>query len=218
MSSSENPSDQIRLHEVYAEELRFHAVTFVWLGFGQLNASGLSTAEEDHITQELVRAMKLIQVDPASPEWVDRYQIHEQSPQVVDGKIGKRRPKMDIEFECHRRRVRPKLGFEAKRLGNGKSVGDYLGVEGLAAFVNGYYPTTHGEAGMLGYIQEASVESWASKLSAELTRRAKAHAVKAAWAENGAREGQRFYSTTHQSNGAARLIITHILLPFVAEE
>ena len=218
MSSSEDRSNQIRLHEVYAEELRFHAVTFLWLGFGQLNASRFASAEEDHITQELVRAMKLIQVDPASPEWVDRYQIHEQPPQNVDGKLGKRRPKMDIEFECHRRGVRPKLGFEAKRLGNGKAVGDYLGAEGLAAFVNGYYPTTHGEAGMIGYVQEASVASWVAKLCDTLTHRAKAHAITAPWVESGARAGQPSYSTVHQFTSASTLLITHILLPFLTEE
>ncbi len=126
--------------------------------------------------------MKAIQADPNSPEWVDRYQIHEQPPQNFDGKSGKRRPKMDIEFECQRRGVRPEIGFEAERLGNGKVVGDYLGPEGLSALVTGYYPTTHGEAGMIGYVQEATGDSWSEKLSAELTRQGKSHSVVEPWA------------------------------------
>ena len=125
---------------------------------------------------------------------------------------------MDIEFECHRRVVRPKLGFEAKRLGNGKTVGDYLGTEGLAAFVNGYYPTTHGEAGMIGYVQEVSVESWASKLCTELTRTGKVHAITGPWVEHDGQQGQRSYSSIHQSKEASTLLITHILLPFLAEQ
>ena len=93
MNASNDNEHAILLNEVYAEELRFHAVEFLWLGHGQLKASDFTAAEEDYITQELVRAMKSIQIDPGYPEWVDRYQIHEQPPQNVPGKLGKRRPK-----------------------------------------------------------------------------------------------------------------------------
>jgi len=126
--------------------------------------------------------------------------------------------KMDIEFECHRRGVRPRLGFEAKRLGNGKAAGDYLGAEGLAAFVSGYYPTTHGEAGMIAYVQERSVDSWATKLCSELTRHEKAHSLIGGWVPHERCTGQSTYSSTHQLTGSAKLLVTHVLLPFLAEK
>ena len=116
-----------------------------------------------------------------------------------DGNSGKRRPKMDIEFECQRRGVRPEFGFETKRLGNGKTVGDYLGPEGLSAFVTEYDPTTHGEVGMIGYDQDASVDSWSEKLTTELTRQGKSHSVVEPWAQHRGGEGELFYSSTHGS-------------------
>src|SRR5208337_5586090 len=97
------------------------------------------------------------------------YEVREQVPLNVHEKHGKRRPKMDIEVERHRRGIRPCLGFEAKRLGRGETVGGYLGSEGLTAFLTGYYPTTHGEAGMLGYIQERTNDEWSAKLARELS-------------------------------------------------
>ena len=149
-------SAPISLFEVYAAELRVHAVTLIWLAFRRLNATSLATKEEDDITGELVREARKVLQDPSSPEWVSHYGIREQSPQNTGGKLGKRRPKIDIEFERNTRGLRPCLGFEAKRLGRGGRLADYLGSEGLARFLGCYYPTTHGDAAMLAYVQAKS--------------------------------------------------------------
>ena len=170
MTSNDPPAaEPILSHQVYADELRTHAVTLIWMGFQRLNAVSLTQSEEDDVTGELVREMKCVIQDPSSPVWVDHYHVQEQVLKNINDKRGKRRPKMDIEFERSGRGNRPTLGFEAKRLGRGNNVGTYLGEEGLTAFVNGYYPTTHGEAGMLGYVQEQTPDAWAAKLASRLT-------------------------------------------------
>ncbi len=206
----------VPLHDIYSEQLRVDAVRLIWLGYQRLNPTSFRASEEDDITGELVRKMKLVAQDPASPDWVDRYEIHEQPPQNVAGKLGKRRPKMDIEIERHSRGPRPHLRFEAKRLGRGHAVGKYLSDEGLGAFLTGYYPTTHGESGMLGYVQEGTSIDWSAKLKQELSRDPSKHRL----AENGewrssssASSAPAFYSNHTDSKGNPLLVI-HVLLPF----
>lgn len=163
-ADDEHSAPEIPLRETYAEQLRAHALELITLGYHRLDAPSFQHAEEDEITGELVKAIKLVLHDPESPEWVERYVVQEQIPQNVAGRRGKHRPKMDIEIEHHRRGTPPRLGFEAKRLGPNHGVSNYLGEEGLLAFINGYYPTTHGEAGMLGYVQSATPAVWHQKL------------------------------------------------------
>ena len=128
---------------------------------------------------------------------------------------------MDIEIERHHRGPRPCLGFEAKRLGHGYTIGGnrgYLGDEGLAAFLSGYYPTTHGEAGMLGYVQEKTSEEWSAKLAKELSRNSIKHRI----AEGG--ELQAFiagpampaFCSAHTGADGKRLLVIHVLLAFAA--
>ena len=88
----------------------------------------------------------------------------------------------------------------------------------MAAFVNGYYPTTHGEAGMIGYVQAVSVEAWSEKLCAELTRKAQFHSVVEPWAQNRSENSEQFYSSTHQTSTGSKLLVTHLLLPFLEEQ
>ena len=82
---------------------------------------------------------------------------------------GKHRPKLDIEIEHQNRGTPPGLGFQAKRLGPSHGVCNFLGEEGLLAFINGYYPTIHGETGMLGYVQSRTPAAWHQDLTAALT-------------------------------------------------
>lgn len=204
----------LKLRNVYIEELRTHAVTLIWLGHAKLDAASFVTADEDVITGELVKSIKLVLQAPNSPDWVDRYEVHEQVRQNVDEKRGKVRPIMDIEIERHVRGDRPKLGFEAKRLGRGYGVSGYLGDEGLAAFLNGYYPITHGEAGMLGYVQNETVEGWADKLRAKLCQDGDGNQIETVMPQVTGMSGHAYYSSTHNSSSAAPLLMSHILLPF----
>lgn len=203
-------------HLVYAEELRVHAVALIWMGHQQLAPNSFAIADEDVITGELVRAMKSVQQLADSPPWVDHYEVHEQVRQNVDAKKGKSRPMMDIEFECHRRGPRPRLGFEAKRLGRGSNVSDYLGDEGMAAFLSGYYPTTHGDAGMLGYVQERTIGDWSSRLALELANTVEKHSVvpNGDWQLLNADLKSACSRTCHVDLDGKSLVVFHVLLPF----
>jgi len=204
------------LYDVYVAELRVHAITLIWLGYRRLPIATLGAAEEDHITGELVRAMKLVVRDPYSPVWVDHYEIREQTPQNIAERHGKCRPRMDIEVERHQRGPRPCLGFEAKRLGRGNTIGDYLGSEGLGAFLTSYYPTTHGEAGMLGYVQENGCDEWLVRIRTELSVNSSRHHI----AEGGelkpmdVAHSVRAYTSGHTNTAGATLLVNHVLLPF----
>lgn len=203
-------------HVVYANELRIHAVTLIWMGHQRLDASSFAAADEDVITGELVKATKLVIQDPASPEWVDRYEVHEQVPQNVEGKQGKRRPQMDIELERRGRGSRPRLGFEAKRLKKSSGLRDYLGNEGMSAFLSGYYPTTHGEAGMLGYVQEDSSDEWSFRFANELSSDSQKHqvVVDGGWRAMAEETGSPWFASQHLSSDQKPLGIVHVLLPF----
>jgi hypothetical protein len=217
MTTSAGDNVSTSLHAVYAEELRLHAIMLIWLGYRRLNAGSLKQAEEDDITGELIRAVRLVLQDGTSPDWVDHYDIREQVPQNVPGKQGKRRPKMDIEVERHGRGSRPCLGFEAKRLGRGAAIGGYVGAEGLGAFVSGYYPTTHGEAEMLGYVQQRTSDEWSAKLAQELSGNSAQHRLELAG------ELQPFniqpampaFRSAHTDVSGKPLFMIHVLLAFL---
>jgi hypothetical protein len=217
-NSANGDAGSISLHLAYAEELRVHAVTLIWLGYRRLDAASLATYEEDDITGELIREMKQVAQDPSSPDWVDHYEIREQTRQNVAGKRGKRRPIMDIEIQRHCRGPRPCLGFEAKPLGRGSTIGGYLGDKGLAAFFSGYYPTTHGEAGMLGYVQEKTSDEWSAKLAQELTRKSRKHRI----AEGSELQAVTVdpalpaFRSTHIAADGKHLLVIHVLLAFAA--
>lgn len=208
------------LHRVYTETLRMHAVTLIWMGFQRLDASSYSTAEEDDITGDLVVEMKSVSQDPASPEWVDHYEIHEQVRQNVDNKRGKSRPILDIEIECHRRGPRPRLGFEAKRLSLGNSVGKYLGKDGLSAFLTRHYHTTHGEGGMLGYVQQNTPDEWSEKIAKKISKEKTQYRTSEIdyWQVINDDPMRCCYLSSHTDKSGRGLTIVHILLPFLRSE
>ena len=215
-AASDEDGVPVPLFEAYVQQLRVDAVRLIWLGYQRLNPMSFAMSDEDDVTDELVEQINRVRQDPAAPNWVDRYEVHEQRRKRIDGKRGKDRPIMDIEIERNRHGPRPRLGFEAKRLGRGHTVGNYLGNEGLGAFLTGYYPTTHGESGMLGYVQEDTSADWSAKLEQELSRDPNKHRL----ADNGkwrlspsASSAPAFYSNHTDSKGNPLLVI-HVLLPF----
>jgi hypothetical protein len=212
-------SAPILLDQIYAQQMRIHAIMLVWLGYRRLDSASLTTAEEDDITGELVREVRLM-MQESTIEWFVWYEVSEQVRQNVAGKKGKRRPIMDIEFERHGHGLRPCLGFEAKTLGRGNTIGNYLGDEGLAAFLNGYYPTTNRDAGMLAYIQRKPIDEWSEKLAQELTANCTKHSI----AEGGqlqtfdAEPTMPAFRSCHTDISGKPLFVIHILLSFVQEE
>lgn len=214
MSSTDDDSSLV-LHAVYVEALREHAAALIWMGHERLRLESFSASEEDDITGELVRLIKEeVCCDPDAPEWVDHYEVHEQTRQNIDGRRGKRRPIMDIEVERHHRGPRPKLGFEAKRLGHSHTVKKYLSKDGMMAFLNNYYPTTHDEGGMIGYVQQNTVEHWAMAISAEALSNKSNYRVIAdsSWEPHG--EPANFFVMRHTCEHGRPFNIVHIFLPF----
>ena len=156
------------LRDAYRGRLRKHAHMLIGMGYRQLSAEAYASSEEPAITGELVRGIREVLECDSSPPWVEHYSIHDDPPLNVPGQHGRSRPRVDIEFERVNRGPRPRLRFEAKRLGKRHGVGPYLGADGLGCFTSGRYPLTHPEAGMIGYIQSDDESAWAAKIEAAL--------------------------------------------------
>ena len=208
------------LSHVYLAALRRHAHQLLAEGYQRMDKALFSLAEEPTITGELIREMvEFMETVPDAPNWVDSYSIHDDPPVNSSGRTGKRRPRVDIEFERTCRGRRPRLCFEAKRL-NTKTehrISAYLGPDGLGCFLEGRYPTTHAEAGMLGYVQNDDEESWLNKILDELNTNPKKYAVtKPAPTRQAAGKSTLFTLTScHKPNkGQAALNVHHVLLGF----
>lgn len=210
--------DTPRLHDLYIVELREHALALVWLGYLRMEPAAFAESDEDEITGELVRHMRAATEDSGAPTWVEHYSVSEQVRSTIAGKLGKRRPIVDIEFERHRRGNRPRLRFEAKRLGRGAGVSDYLGSEGLGAFLVGHYSRTHGEAGMMGYVQAGSETKWADGLATALNTNPQKYRLRpdGRWKLLPVAEAPpHSYETGHLDCREAPLAILHVLLHFM---
>jgi len=206
----------LALHEIYIVELREHALVLIWLGYQRMQRTDFSTAEEDDITGELARHMDEITQAEDGPPWAEHYTVKEQVRSHTAGRLGKRRPIIDVEFERHKRGRRPRLRFEAKRLGRGVRVADYIGSEGLGAFLDRYYSRTHNETGMLGYIQSGTEQEWAKKLASGLTSVRCRVTKGGTWKHLRVAGGPpHVYRTMHLDNDNVDLTVLHVLLLFV---
>jgi len=209
-------TNSIALYAAYVESLRIHALTLIALGYERLTPATFIAAEEDTITGELTREMKAAMEEEMAPEWTQHYSVAEQVRANTAGKEGKARPIVDIEFERHKHGRRPRLRFEAKRLGANHSAANYFGDGGLEAFVSGYYDRTHEDAGMLGYVQSHDELKWAMKLSAESKRRTSALSIIQEWsAFSQAGCPPYTYHTRHHDHSGADLDVFHVLLGFI---
>ena len=149
----------------YQKAFRKKVFKLLNMGYEGLDAASLKDSEEEDITGEIVRKINEILEDRGSPPWVGSFAVHEDPMINEPGRRGKRRKRIDIEFEwvCHGPRHR--YPFEAKRLcSNTHPIGKYLGAAGLGEFLSGNYARGNLEAGMIGYIQSGSPKSWAEKV------------------------------------------------------
>ncbi len=167
--------DELDIRKRAWSQLRHHAHELLAGGYQRLTPAELTDSEEPEITGELCKAIEAFMASPEAPAWVDHYALRDDPKLNVPGRLGDARPRIDIEVERVQRGERPKFRFEAKRLGRKHTVGTYLGSAGLGAFLDGYYPLTLPEAGMLGYCQEQDSVHWADLLAAQLALKKKAH-------------------------------------------
>jgi hypothetical protein len=148
----------------YQKAFRKYVFKLLKMGYDRLDAASLKNSEEEDITGEIVREINEILDDRGSPSWVRFFTVHEELRINEAGRRGKRRKRVDIEFEwvCHC--PRPHYPFEAKRLCiNTHPISEYVGPSGLGEFLSGNYAQDRIEAGMIGYIQSDTPEAWAAK-------------------------------------------------------
>ena len=190
-------------------------------GYDRLNAAIYQTAEEEDITGDLVIELDEIIQDRSYPRWVGNLYICEDPRVNVDGRKGKRRQKIDIEFVQFQHGPRPRFYFEAKRLSAGThaTIGKYLGSKGLGEFLVGNYGRDENEAGMLGYIQSHTPDSWAEKAKNKLINNPDAYQVGpyGCWTKNIIiEELKHCYRTNHyRSIGKSPIEIFHCFLVFI---
>lgn len=157
--------------DAYRATFLRHVHRLQQLGYESLTPSEFTNAEEDDITGELCKHMKVLTEEQPTERWMSRYSVHDQDPvnDVVNpetGKVrrGKHRPKLDIRLVSKLCIPNIRFCIEAKRLYRSGSVKEYTDNEGLGAFVDEYYAEHDDAAGMLGYVQSDSVAGWLAKL------------------------------------------------------
>jgi len=161
------PEPEVELRIEHQQALRGHAIKLLKLGHGKLNAASFAESEEEDITGKLKEAIEsVIEVASGVPAWVDRYTVYDEEKPSGTPKLGKKRPRIDITIKRRwkLRESHPRFRFEAKRLKTDKRITPYFGKEGIGCFLRGFYPLTHPEAGMIGYVQAGTLADWQQRL------------------------------------------------------
>jgi len=219
MNSTGDASEKhsLALQVVYANQFRNDVLSLIWQGYQRMIPKNFADSEEDDITGELKKEIYNVIQDPTSPKWVEHYFIAEQIRVNAKDRLGKRRLIIDIEFERNNRGKRPHFPFEAKRLDGSHNIGRYLGSEGLGAFLDRTYPTTHGEAGMLGYIQKDKESDWANKISEKIEKSPKKYKIfpDGQWKAYKCKQlPSNIFQTTHSIKVKNMIKVIHLLLLF----
>ncbi len=200
--------------------MRRHAHHLIAEGYERMDSAAFTRAQEPAITGELVRQMRVfLESGSGAPHWVVYYAIHDDPPLEAGGRKGSARLRVDIEFERVVAGRRPRLRFEAKRLctATGHTVAGYLGPDGIGCFLSGRYPTTHGEAGMLGYVQSDDEPAWAERIASRLARSHAEHRVASpAFAPQRLHAALLHTYVSHHLKGPTGhpLMVHHVLLRF----
>ena len=190
-------------------------------GYEVIKAENLSQAEETSITGELVRGVREVLESEDAEAWMQLFDVHDDPPQNVSGKLGRSRPRVDIEFvRLSGRGKRPRFHIEAKRLYRSDSVEKYFGEDGLGCFIVGRYAAQEAAGGMLGYVQTDAALKWLERLRTGFAERAEtlrvASGTTIAEAE-GLQDIAPLQMSRHGREPAAmgQIAIFHLLLDFL---
>lgn len=194
---------------------RVHQVLSI--GYERLDPRALANQEEEDITGELTRAMQTALQDPHSPRWAKNFWAQEEIPVHGQGRLGKRRPRVDIQVMQHGVAKRPRFRFEAKRLHDAPSRRAYLGHDGLGCYLEGRYAPDDAMAGMLGYVQQGTVGYHAASLAQLLQNDPKRYGVTehGQWTEVQVVATLSTYRSGHgRVDPLSDIALLHTLLPF----
>jgi hypothetical protein len=189
-----------------------------------LQTQALHSTEEPAVTGLLIkRAREIAEGDGAEP-WLEHLEVIDDPPQNDSPvRLGKDRPRIDIEFVRTGKGKRPRFHVEAKRLYRSDSASEYFGATGLRMFLSGAYASRWPSAGMLGYVQSDNVSVWLDSLARGLSSRKNELNVcndqsvwqSAGWSSGGLTEVRE---SCHQRTPATlgRIGVYHLLLEFLA--
>ncbi len=188
-------------------------------GYDRLDTLQYQYSQEEDITGDLAGEIDEIVQDRSYPSWVGRYFVHEEKPITKSDRKGKKRQRLDIEIERIRHGRRPRYPFEAKRLcaNTHATMGAYLGPEGLGEFLSGNYASEENEAGMLGYVQSDTPETWSEKaLDKFRTNPGLVQACAGAWSDTNVLPDRDYCYCSHHQRITIRNPITlyHLFLTF----
>ena len=139
--------------------------------------------KEEDISGELARHVDGVLDDTGAP-WMRFYSLaperHVDEPHLAEKKrrLGKHRKRLDFRFTCRQRAPVQRFIFEAKSLKQ-SGVAQLLDEDGLGRILRGAYAREDSAAGLLGYVQLATVAAHATALESELTLRAADYGVTA---------------------------------------
>lgn len=220
-ASSGASSGKSTNYDIYAASLRIHAHELIWMGYKRMKPQArYATVDEPEITGELVQAMHDAMQDDDALDWTIHYELPKDDPPLnAQGLRGKHRSRVDMEFVRICPGIRPRLRFEAKRLGPKNPVTEYLGKKGMGCFLSGQYPATHGEAGMLGYVQSHNEQFWANEIKTELAKKKKKkqYAIRkdGPWTQVSILASlTHTYRSRHNRKSLPPVTILHVLLRF----
>jgi len=207
-------------HREHTARFRWHCHQLIATGYNRIRNERHSKSEEDHITQRLKEEIKAAQRKRFLPKWADRYFVTDQAPVSGSNRLGKDRPKIDLEIESTESRHRPVFHFEAKRLrtDDSHSVSEYVGASGLGSFLAELYARRGNQGGMLGYVQSESPDYWARAIQHKFRRDPK---KKRLLTDDGAWTAihlipalDHTFSTRHSRPTLGNITIYHTLLDF----
>lgn len=190
-------------------------------GYEVIKGEDLSREEETSITGELVRGVREVLESEEAEGWMQLFDLYDDPPQNVSGRLGRSRPRVDIEFvRLSGRGRRPRFHIEAKRLYRSDSVKEYFGDDGLGCFIVGRYAAHEAAGGMLGYVQTDTALKWSDRMRTGFAERAEALRVVSGTtlaAANGLQDLGPIQVSRHRREPAThgQIDVFHLLMDFL---
>ena len=194
------------------------------LGYESLADGDYQNAEEDEITGDICKHLKVLTEESPTEPWMGRFSVHDQDPsndviRKETGKVrkGKRRPKIDLRLVSKQRLPNLSYWVEAKRLYRSDSVSEYTGDEGVGAFVCGEYAKDDEYGGMIAYVQTETVTNWVPKIEAKLGSGLKADMLERGrpWKSITFPQGPEVcFFSQHQRDDGRDITLYHVMFPF----